>query len=876
MARPATPDVKITEALSPVASPLGIYDKPASPEPSPLHGVATALSSLSGDLAAWGAKQQADQKAADIARGELNFYRDNAAGYAEGVRRGEIPIDKSPNVAEGYQRAAGLSAGVSLDSTLGNSFSEWGDSTNPDPQAFETWFRSNVGKNIPLDASGGFARGLAPQLAQLHEKYHNKWQAEVTKNVENTALVNYGAAMASTVDDAAQDAAQDGTLIDTDRLGANLAAIRDHGKSIGLQNAQIDKLLLATIQAKTLTTRDPSLLSLYDMPSAAGSKLSDTPDGVEAKKKTEDALTHLWKTQETEARQQQDRQDKLQANQAQQQIIDQLIKDPNTPISDEQMAPALKLNGHFKIDVGEWQKKLREGKVVDDPTALSHLYGDILSGKANRDDIMSAWSAGQLQTPEAMTKAMGFLKTMQDYSKRPDNILSQGTAKDTVEAIKKHGAVPGMMDIFGNAALTPQGMQALSDFRVGAIKWDMQHPDADPIQRQQFLDTYGAKILQGFGSGGPGAAPGVSSYNRPAEAAAVNDAVNLMPHAQQQPQAPQPQAPPAPAQQPAAPQTPQAPQPAAPPWSPPPEMIPAIEQKAKELGVPASTIIDSMNRKRQQLLANPPAVPATPPQVPEKRSDLGSPGAFQMAAINPRAAVEAVRNVAQRLGLGGAISNPEPQASSQETSNAMNSQRVMEIKNSSVGPMLQQVAQQTGFDPDKLMAIASIESSGDHLAGSGIGKRPLTPYKGLFQLNADEWRRYGDGGDIYDPEANARAAVRSLQDKSARFAKEFGREPSATELYMMHQQGEAGLRSHEQRPDAPAWTNMLRTGEGRRKGEEWAKRAIWGNVPTDMRRHFGKVENITSRQFLAVWTSKLLGVGYEQALAMNGGGTANG
>lgn len=196
----------------------------------------------------------------------------------------------------------------------------------------------------------------------------------------------------------------------------------------------------------------------------------------------------------------------------------------------------------------------------------------------------------------------------------------------------------------------------------------------------------------------------------------------------------------------------------------------------------------------------------------------------------------------------------------------VSSRRVERIRNSAVGPIIQQVADEMGFDAEKLMAIASIESGGNPNASTGS-------YHGLYQLSQAEFAKYGDGGSVYNPRDNAIAAVRSLKDKSARFSREFGREPSATELYMMHQQGEAGLRAHEQQPDAPAWTNMARTGEGKRKGERWAKLAIWGNVPTDMRHYFGSVDNITSRQFLAVWTSKILGVGYEQALAMNGGGS---
>jgi hypothetical protein len=60
---------------------------------------------------------------------------------------------------------------------------------------------------------------------------------------------------------------------------------------------------------------------------------------------------------------------------------------------------------------------------------------------------------------------------------------------------------------------------------------------------------------------------------------------------------------------------------------------------------------------------------------------------------------------------------------------------------------------------------------------------------------------------------------------------------------------------------------MLGTGEGRQKGEGWAKAAVWGNVPSDMRPMFGSVDNLTSKEFIAVWMHKLEGVPYQQALA---------
>jgi hypothetical protein len=112
-----------------------------------------------------------------------------------------------------------------------------------------------------------------------------------------------------------------------------------------------------------------------------------------------------------------------------------------------------------------------------------------------------------------------------------------------------------------------------------------------------------------------------------------------------------------------------------------------------------------------------------------------------------------------------------------------------------------------------------------------------------------------------------------MQAKSQRFRAEFGRDPNAVELYLMHQQGEAGFRSHAKNPEMPAWENMASTGEGQRKGAAWAKLAIWGNIPSDMKGLFDGVESVSSKEFTAVWTAKVLGIPYQQALAMVGRGS---
>src|SRR5262245_53906695 len=51
---------------------------------------------------------------------------------------------------------------------------------------------------------------------------------------------------------------------------------------------------------------------------------------------------------------------------------------------------------------------------------------------------------------------------------------------------------------------------------------------------------------------------------------------------------------------------------------------------------------------------------------------------------------------------------------------------------------------------------------------------------------------------------------------------------------------------------------MYLTTEGQEKGAKWARKAIWGNVPRDLKNKFkGGVEALTSGQFIALWTERV-------------------
>jgi hypothetical protein len=170
--------------------------------------------------------------------------------------------------------------------------------------------------------------------------------------------------------------------------------------------------------------------------------------------------------------------------------------------------------------------------------------------------------------------------------------------------------------------------------------------------------------------------------------------------------------------------------------------------------------------------------------------------------------------------------------------------------NNNIRAEIEQAAMLFDVDVGMMKAFAKIESGYNPRAKTG-------KYKCLFQLSDSEFAKYWQG-DIYDIRDCSIAAARKFATEAVEFEKDVGRKATAAELYCIHQQGYHGCAFHYAAPHQLAWKNMYLTSEGQEKGEKWARKAIWGNVPADLKNKFkGGVNALTSGQFIALWTERV-------------------
>lgn len=164
-------------------------------------------------------------------------------------------------------------------------------------------------------------------------------------------------------------------------------------------------------------------------------------------------------------------------------------------------------------------------------------------------------------------------------------------------------------------------------------------------------------------------------------------------------------------------------------------------------------------------------------------------------------------------------------------------------------------ARKAGIDPSIMLAMAHIETGGSF---DERAKNPGSSASGLFQFMKGTRGRYGlDGNTVFDARKNAAAGARMLNENRAFFRKRFGREPSAGELYLMHQQGAGGASALLSNPNALAIDVLTRAHNGNRR------------LAAEIIRKNGGRMDMTAGQFSSRWINK------GDALQMAYGGYAN-
>jgi hypothetical protein len=919
MARAKVQEIEIDywrHPIRPQASPVDAYVRPPTPEKSNLWQLAESLGQLDRSLGSFLQGEKTKQEANDKLQGEAQAWKDSSYGDSEGVKRGLIPPQASPAFRQGYGATIGILAGEQLQRKWDSAYLAWPGKDSASPEQFDAFFTDFVGKNIGTNDPDQL-RTLMPRIRTLADSAYRKWQVDLGNATYGRRVVAEAATMGQAIDTHVSTG-------DYAALAREIETQRQQATGSGIREDDFDKEFVDVIVAKSVEKRDPKLLNLLDRTvPGRDHTYSDAPYGRGKKAHAVDQIETATRRELAEADRLNTKLDKNIKDDTTRAVIDLLVKDPRQPLPDELLEQGSRVDPEFKKKALDWQEHFIKSDGKEDPTEITRLYSEIMDG-GGTEAVRRALSSGVLRNRESISAAWSFAEKIgkEDTKK----VLQGGTVQAIEGAIRERTKPDKFEQFFNPSNWSDAGLAAWTEYQRLLVDWYTANPNASLGEIMKAQGEIGQAVLsrinrpesgqptfqrqpenppnpfappsqatptprprpnveadQWFNNLAPDARDAIRNRaierNIPFEqyrdrAFEVEKQRPALEQQQQRERLLQQQG----VQQ-STGQSPAAPSAATASLDVPGvgriELHGVTPEGMQQLNGMLQKSLGMFAPRLQATTGTAKALNGPVLELPNGlgRADLSGlspeqqkfvqdniprflPGA---RVVQPQAQSPAAPG--RRSDLGTTPDGTAARAAALTASEPVSARRVAQIDASPVKGLVEKVAAEHGMEPSVVKAIVSIESSGRANARTGS-------YKGLLQLSDAEFETFGDGGDIYDPEDNLRAGIRSLQSKAAVFAREFGRQPTVTELYLMHQQGEAGLRSHERNLDKPAWQNMLATGEGRRKGERWAKAAIWGNVPKDFRRAFGSVENVTSREFIAMWTAKLQGISFEQALAL--------
>lgn len=500
-----------TTLLQPAASPVDTF---VDPGPSPLRGLAESLGKLNQGIAGILGKRDLEKEKNERALGEAKFYKDNAEGFAEGVRTDAIPADASPDFVQGYKDASGYVAGGDLRLKFNAALDEQLPTIGEDPAAYDEFVAKFISENIQTE-DPYVLRGLLPQVRELHSEGYARYKDYRSKAVYHGSEQAHGAIIAQDIDTATREGLSDPDGTDYAAVTERIATVRQAFIATGGKVEDADKLVIDAVTAKALQLRDRGLLDVLKT-KVPGEEYTyaDSPYGLDKVDATSDALDVIERRNATEEHEAYNRQKVEEGDKARSEITQILAADPSAPIPDELMARARKWDDTIDTKIPEWRRSLSTG--FTDQEKLKAVYAEIMAGSGT-EAVAEAMDAGVFGRMEDLREAQAFAKSYGDNHKGVEDMLADSAFKQTMEDLE---VLTGAHNDLGDPikGTSREGLEAQYDFKMAMIEWAVANPKATILERQEAIAKFTKLVRDRITPSDPSDPfAGGGEYNRPQE-----------------------------------------------------------------------------------------------------------------------------------------------------------------------------------------------------------------------------------------------------------------------------------------------------------------------------------------------------------------------
>ncbi|GJE18757.1 hypothetical protein [Methylobacterium marchantiae] len=497
MARAPYKPVELSEALRPVASPVDTFVQAQTPSrDTNLQDLARSLSGLGGSLAEMVGQRDRKAEEDDKIRGEAAFWKSNGQGAAEGVASGAIPAQASPAFMQAYKRLEGEVAGGQLEQKFASAYDTWEGKTSTDPKAYDQFVGSFIKENLKTE-DPDILKGLLPKVHQVAANYLQRHIGDASKATMAGAVQASVAANDQAIENANTQGLTTKQGTDYEGVFGTIEANRAKMLGVGGDKAVYDQQLIDGVTSSAIKLRDPKILDFFNR-KVPGTDYTwgNTPYGRDQKQKTIDALEAMGR--KSIADEEKKNREELAALKADttRQTIKAITKNPNGPLPEALLAQGEKVDPDFRVNAITWRNTIAKAGGVSDPEALLGVTSDIING-GGLGRVQKAMRDGVFKNPADLTRAYKLAESMDKGGADIGAIMKGGSAKTILDTIKVRTANDkDASKVFDDGSVSPEGLQAQTDFKLQILAWKEAHPTANAIEQEKAISGIGADILK--------------------------------------------------------------------------------------------------------------------------------------------------------------------------------------------------------------------------------------------------------------------------------------------------------------------------------------------------------------------------------------------
>ncbi|MGC4025922.1 MAG: D-Ala-D-Ala carboxypeptidase family metallohydrolase [Mesorhizobium sp.] len=437
-------------------------------------------------------KRKGEQDAADKEKAINDAHREDAPAWDEGVRRGLIPPQNSQTYMEWYKKTKGDVQGRKLQDKFQVAYLQWEGRNSGDPEAFNQFAQNFIKENVAKDTDPQILAGLNPHVEQILNGGYAQFTKDRTDYIVKDTLATEGAAIVDGIESAETDARANGEDVDLDQLWGGIVERRTEALK-RTQETDYDAYLVDSIILQAEESGNEHLLGLLEKKLPGKDyALSSDPAVQEKRNASVDRIHAKQASMATTEAQAQEKRDKAEHEATLAKVTSILAQDPNADVPDAMIKSLERRDGEARVKIAQMRKNFSEAGVLEDPKAIAEVFADIHAG-ADEKRVMEFYRQGVIRDRQTLLQALDRVEKLRKSKADGGGIIDSPSANSWK---KQFTNLTGTSELnpFGARGLTDEGRETLMEFDMMLLDWEERNPNATRREREEEINRAGEAL----------------------------------------------------------------------------------------------------------------------------------------------------------------------------------------------------------------------------------------------------------------------------------------------------------------------------------------------------------------------------------------------